>query len=151
MSARKVSYLTTADFARLNDACIVVRDTFRGDYVSGIYLVGSSSQRPDFRDVDVRVILADEEFDRFFAAGELFWGLFCLGVSEHLCRITGLPIDFQVQRMTEANEKYGDAGNHPRNPLGHRNRSFAGGGDATNFRVVEDVPRGADKEGKTDE
>jgi len=128
--ARKVSYLTTADFACLNDACITIRDAFHGEHVSGIYLVGSCGERADFRDVDVRVILGDDAFDRFFAGGVLFWGLFCLGVTEHLRKITGLPIDFQVQRMTEANEKYGG---RPRNALGHRHRPFAGGGDATPF------------------
>lgn len=42
---------------------------------------------------------------------------------------TGLPIDFQIQRMTEANAKY----DGPRNPLGAGRRDYAGGGDATKF------------------
>lgn len=126
--ARKVSYLTTADFAKLNHACLPLRECFG---FGSVYLVGSSQERDDFRDVDVRAILADEDFDRLFGhAGELFWGLFCLGMTEYLCSVTGLPVDFQVQRRTEASEKYGDK---TRNPIGTKGRPFAGGGDATKF------------------
>lgn len=127
---RKVSYLTTADFARLNHACLPLRECFG---FGSVYLVGSAgvTGSADFRDVDVRAILADEDFDRLFGhAGELFWGLFCLGMTEYLCRVSGLPIDFQVQRRTQANEKFGDK---PRNPIGTKGRPFAGGGDATQF------------------
>ena len=125
---RRNSHLTTADFARLNHACLPVREAFG---FGSCYLVGSAGVggRVDFRDVDVRVILADEEFDRLFP-DELPWSLFCLGMTEYLCRVSGLPIDFQVQRRTEANEKYGDK---PRNPIGTTERPFAGGGDATPF------------------
>jgi len=93
------------------------------------YLVGSSTERPDFRDVDLRAILPDEEFDALFAPWadrQEFWSLFCLAVSSYLSQVSGLPIDFQVQRMTEANEKHGGK---PRNPMGHGFRLFAGGGD----------------------
>jgi hypothetical protein len=79
--------------------------------------------------VDVRVILEDGEFDRLFPE-EPMWSLFCLGMTEYLCRVSGLPIDFQVQRRTEANEKFGDK---PRNPIGTTDRPFAGGGDATPY------------------
>lgn len=125
-STRKTSYLTTADFARLNDACVPVTAAFGGPP----YLVGSATERPDYRDVDVRVILADEDFDRIFGGQVLLWSLICLAIGQYLRDVTGLQIDFQVQRMTEANEK------HPttwRNPLGFTARPFAGGGDATPF------------------
>ena len=80
----------------------------------------------DFRDVDLRTILADDEFDALFKDRE-FWSLFCLAVSTYLSQVSGLPIDYQVQRMTQANEKF--AGK-TRNPMGHGFRLFAGGGDA---------------------
>lgn len=34
----------------------------------GVFVVGSVLERPDFRDVDVRCILPDEDFDRHFPA-----------------------------------------------------------------------------------
>lgn len=125
MTTRK-SYLTTAQFARLNDACIPVT----GAFGSPPYLVGSATQQGDFRDVDLRLILTDEEFDHWFAGHQMLWSLICMTIGEHLASVTGLPIDFQIQRMTEANE------NHPtthRNPMGMLSRPYAGGGDATRF------------------
>lgn len=127
---RKVSYLSTAQLATLSHACIPLREALGG----GPYLVGSSTERPDFRDVDVRSIVDDDRWDAIFGGRELFWGLFCWAVSEWLSKATGLPIDYQAQRMTEANAKYGDLGKHPRNPLGMRARVFASSGDATPYR-----------------
>lgn len=124
MAERKVSYLTTADFARLNYACVIVTEALG----QPPYLVGSSTSKEDWRDVDVRSILPDDEFDARFPS-QPQWSLFCLGVTELLCRMTGLPVDYQVQRMSEANAKY----HGPRNPIGTRGRWFAGGGDATPY------------------
>lgn len=129
VSGRK-SCLSTTEFARLEHACSVV--------AAGLgyppYLVGSSTESPDYRDIDLRVVMPDEEFDRLFASSKAaafpggLWGLLCLSVSHYLSAVSGLPIDFQVQRMTEANERFGGK---VRNPMGHGFRQFAGGGDAT--------------------
>lgn len=54
----------------------------------------------------------------------------CYSMTAWLRAETGLPIDFQIQRQTEANKKYG---NQFRNPLGVRGLNFAGYGDATNL------------------
>lgn len=122
------SFLTTLELARLEHACSVVAEAFGAPP----YLVGSTHETRSFRDVDVRLILPDEEYDRLFAdRGGAFpgglWGLLCLSVSQYLSDVSGLPVDFQVQRMTEANERYEG---QPRNPVGHGWRHFAGGGDA---------------------
>jgi hypothetical protein len=120
------SHLTTAQFAILNDACIPVTEAFG----SPPYLVGSATEKPDYRDVDLRLILTDEDFDHWFDGRVMLWSLVCLAIGQYLASVTGLPIDFQIQRMTEANEK------HPtthRNPMGMRSRPLAGGGDATRF------------------
>jgi hypothetical protein len=74
----------------------------------------------------VRQILTDDEFDALFS-NEHFRSLFCLAVSEYLRVVTGLPVDFQVQRMTQANEKHPEGFRHP---LGRSARLYAGGGDA---------------------
>jgi hypothetical protein len=130
------SYLSTVELLRLDRAC---RDLWHmaRDNDGGVYLVGSVNQRPDFRDVDVRMILPDLAFDRLFGREPGLWGLFCYAVSRQLGADTGLPIDFQVQRQTQANEHHGT-----RNPLGligidgddlDMGRTFAADGDATLF------------------
>jgi len=83
------------------------------------YLVGSATERADFRDVDVRMIVPDEEY-KALNVGEFNelrtnkrWAAICLAFSELGKNITGLPIDFQIQQMTYANKFEGI-----REPLG---------------------------------
>ena len=118
--ARK-SYLSTLQFARLSHACWIVKHAF-GDPP---YLVGSSTERADFRDVDIRTILADDHYDELFKDREFFWSIVCLGISSYLSDVSGLPVDYQIQRMTEANEKH----DKPRCAMGLGAVLFAGGGD----------------------
>ncbi len=90
--------------------------------VSACYQVGSSLERPDWRDVDIRLILADDAFAELFPdAGRSWsldprWLLLTVAISEHLSRVTGLPIDFQFQPRTHANEAHPG----PRNAMGLR-------------------------------
>ena len=81
------------------------------------YLVGSALEAKDgWRDVDVRLILDDEEWDRLGLGPTVLEGALPLGSGKWraLCwafsllgrEMTGLPIDFQIQRRSEANEKY---------------------------------------------
>ncbi len=79
-------------------------------YHGGIYLVGSALKRPDWRDIDVRLMLSDKAFNRLFPhvvnANWEFdprWLIMTVAISAHLSKVTGLPIDFQFQRQTEAN------------------------------------------------
>jgi hypothetical protein len=44
----------------LHNACAIIAQAYPE---CGVYLVGSSIQRRDFRDVDVRCMLPDEMFD----------------------------------------------------------------------------------------
>lgn len=82
------------------------------------YLVGSAARGKEWRDVDVRLILPDDEFDAMF--GELTrprclnlkWNAACLAFASLGRDMTGLPIDFQVDRMTETNESYGGGARH---------------------------------------
>ncbi|MFC4006659.1 hypothetical protein ACFOY2_05465 [Nonomuraea purpurea] len=76
------------------------------------YLVGSAARGKQWRDVDVRLMLPDDEFDALFPGHakpdetDGRWALVCAAISE-LGRVrTGLPIDFQIQRVTQANERY---------------------------------------------
>jgi len=133
MSSQRSCYLSTVELHRLDRAC---RDLWGLDDTGGVYLVGSAGERADHRDVDVRLILSDERFDALFGHAPVLWELFSYAVSRQLAADTGLPIDFQVQRQTQANEHDG-----LRNPLGSvglllagTGRRFAGGGDATKFQ-----------------
>src|SRR5262245_51841555 len=75
------------------------------------YLVGSAiREKSGWRDVDVRMILADEEWDAM-GLGEPRnthfnpkWVALTLAFSALGQRITGLPIDFQLQRQSDANQ-----------------------------------------------
>ena len=117
------SGLTTLELHRLDMACGPVWGAF-----SDTYLVGTAEQGGPYRDVDVRTILDDAEFDRLFdgEGGQRRWELICMSIGTLLAQQTGLPIDYQIQRQTEANAKH----DGPRNPIG-RKRSYAGLGDAT--------------------
>lgn len=117
------SGLTTSEMYHLDEACGLIARAFDATP----YLVGSaerSNARP--RDVDVRLILDDAAFAAVCPTRER-WEALCVSFSAYLHARTGLPVDFQIQRMTEANTRHGG---RPRNPLG-MGRAFAGGGDAT--------------------
>ena len=128
--------LTTYDLHRLDLAAAPLRRCFAGCRPGGTYLVGSVERGEQPRDIDVRTILPDEHFDAFFGHSPELWEVFCLGVTAWLRDQTGLPIDYQVQRMTEANEQH----KGPRNSLSGGARVFAGGGDATRFLASVDEP-----------
>jgi len=86
--------------------------------------VGSSlTQKSGWRDVDVRLILRDEVYALMGLGKPNFpfrngkWVALCLAFSALGKEMTGLPIDFQIQQMTRANEEYPRA-DHPRSALG---------------------------------
>lgn len=76
------------------------------------YLVGSAARGKWFRDVDVRLILPDDEFEQ--VCGELTrprclnlrWNALCLAFAALGRDMTGLPIDFQIDQQTQANEEH---------------------------------------------
>ena len=72
------------------------------------YLVGSCIERPDFRDVDVRIMMAGDDYST------PFWKGVNLAVSLWGQKVTGLPIDFQVQQTDAANAEF----TGPRHALG---------------------------------
>lgn len=118
----RANYVPAPHFYNLNQACALVQQAFARECV-GIFLCGSSITRRDFRDVDVRMMMWDAEFDRFFKdpeAGYLnpLWSLLCTTLSAYLSQQSGLPVDFQIQRMTQANEAHSRKDGHDRQSLG---------------------------------
>ena len=102
------TYLPLSCLILLDHAARVVNRGFG----SPCYLVGSCLERADYRDVDVRTILSDEDYASLFGERVTLWPLVCLSISEYLSRASKLPVDYQVQSQTEANEFPGF-----RNPL----------------------------------
>jgi hypothetical protein len=121
----RTDLLTTAEMHNLDVACRPINRAFEG---GPPYLVGTAGLggAASYRDVDVRLILDDDEFAAVCPT-RARWELLCMAISTYLRERTGLPVDFQIQRTREANERFGDK---PRNPVG-MGRTFAGGGDAT--------------------
>jgi hypothetical protein len=79
------------------------------------YLVGSAltGKKGQWRDVDVRLILSDEEWQQWGFGDPNSpndkWRAHILAFAELGKRITGLPIDFQIQQATHANKKFDGA------------------------------------------
>lgn len=109
----RVSYLTVAQDYNLRQACGAVDKAF-DDVGFGLYHVGSSLIRPDWRDVDLRSILEDDKFDALFLNNNNRLRFLNVCISEWISARTGLPIDFQFQRQTNANLEF----KGPRNWVG---------------------------------
>lgn len=120
---QKASYIGAPAVFALELACKHLNAAFGG---FGCYGVGSAWERADWRDVDVRFIMPDDEFYKLFprvpkqdhAAVWEFdarWLVLTTAISEHLRRVTGLPIDFQFQPQTFANKRHGGK---TRDPIG---------------------------------
>lgn len=89
------------------------------------YLVGSATTTTNWRDVDVRVMLSTADWDRLLpgvprssAAGFVHprWSALCMAFSAWGQAYTGLPIDFQLQHVDDANARFKGI----RDPLGVR-------------------------------
>lgn len=82
------------------------------------YHVGSSMpaiNKTGWRDVDVRLILDDEEYEAMGLGDpaqpqqNTKWCAICLAWSIFGQQLTGLPIDFQIQQQTHANKAFDGA------------------------------------------
>ena len=114
---RKVTHIGAPACFALEQVCKQVREAFSDpDEYVGMFVVGSCLERADWRDVDVRMMMSDKAFARLFpnaildhgAAWEFDprWILLTVSISKWMSEQTGLPIDFQFQTMTYANEKH---------------------------------------------
>jgi hypothetical protein len=84
------------------------------------YHVGSSlsamrDKSREWRDVDVRLMLEDAEWEKMGLGdpanphGNRKWRALCIVFSDYGRHLTGLPIDFQLQQRTHANTEYSRA------------------------------------------
>lgn len=96
----------------LEMACKQLNAAFDGQ----CYVVGSVLQRPDWRDVDVRMMMDDAAFVTLFpnAGGVEYghwefdhrWTLMTVAITAWLRTMTGLPVDFQFQPSSFANVRH---------------------------------------------
>lgn len=100
----KTTGLSPRQMFLLDAACVPLRTEFPG---FGPYLVGSAmtgEKSAGTRDVDVRHIMADDDYEAFVQAvgitGVRFLGI---AIGQYLASVSGLPIDFQFQQQTAAN------------------------------------------------
>lgn len=119
---KKGVYVGAPACFHLELACQHVNAAFGG---FGCFLVGSALERPDWRDIDVRYIMTDEEFAAEFPAVNMKahnwefdpkWILLTTGIAAYLSKASGLPVDFQFQPQSHANARH----KGPRNALGLR-------------------------------
>jgi hypothetical protein len=112
-SRKKASHIGAPAVFKLELACQQLHKAFPESF--GCYLVGSAQERPDWRDVDVRCIMVDDEFTKMFPNGGLTpsawefdqrWLILTTSISQWLRDQTGLPIDFQFQAQTFANKAH---------------------------------------------
>jgi hypothetical protein len=113
-SPKKASYIGAPAVFALELACQHINAAL-GHY--GCYLVGSSMEKANWRDVDIRFIMPDAEFSNLFPSVDITtgsaiwefdprWLLFNISITEWLRKQTGLPVDFQIQPQTFANEHH---------------------------------------------
>ena len=89
-----------------------------------LFHVGSSLKRKrGWRDVDVRLMMDEADYEAYgfgdprYAQTNPRWCAMCMAFSALGKQMTGLPIDFQIQQTSYANEKFPGAGN--RSAIGH--------------------------------
>jgi hypothetical protein len=113
---KKANYIGAPAIFILESACQQINKAFGGK----CYLVGSAIQCADWRDIDIRFIMEDNEFANLFPdAGQhweqdIRWLLLTILISKELSKCCGHPVDFQFQPRTHANERH----NGPRHALG---------------------------------
>lgn len=88
------------------------------------YHVGSSVFGKQWRDVDVRLLLEDKEYERMGLGDPAHphenakWVSLVMAYSALGKQMTGLPIDFQIQQQSYANKNYSPNDGHVRSALG---------------------------------
>ena len=118
MMAERLNYLRPDQLHALCIAVVPINEALN----ETCYQVGSSLERQNFRDVDVRVVMDDKRFAQLFGPdlnqdyrhATALWSLVCSMLSRRLSDETGLPVDFQIQARSIANATTGRKHDKPR-------------------------------------
>lgn len=87
-------------------------DRLRAAFGAMAYQVGSSLESKTWRDVDVRLMLTREQWGQFGLGDPKAywecprWRAFSIVFSDYGRHLTGLPIDFQLQLLDDANAEF---------------------------------------------
>lgn len=121
---KKVCHVGAPAIFKLEQCCAVLNKAYRPHDSFGCYLVGSALERPDWRDVDIRMIMTDDGFRREFPdvpdisyacwEHDPKWVLITVSIAEWMRAQTGLPVDFQMHPRTFANARHSG----PRSAMG---------------------------------
>ena len=107
----KASYVGVPAIFELELAC---QHLYRA-FGNVCYLVGSAIERPDWRDIDIVMIMDDEEFAAEFPAAtaggchwefDPKWLIMTIAISKWLSAQCGHLVDFKFQPRTHANERH---------------------------------------------
>ncbi len=88
------------------------------------YHVGSSVMGKQWRDVDVRLLIPDEDYERMGLGDPAHphenakWVSLVMAYSALGKAMTGLPVDFQIQQQSYANERYSQTDGCVRSAMG---------------------------------
>lgn len=105
----RATYLLTTEVNALNTWGGELRRVFSEDVeVYGAFLVGSSLTTSKWRDIDIRHIVSDDSWNRLVKMIDV--GYFNHTMSLWGQRVTGLPVDYQLQRMGDPQN---DGPKHP--------------------------------------
>lgn len=112
----RATFLSPPDLYRLDWSCRPIRLAFD----TPPYLVGSALERPDYRDIDLRLILDDDRYAALVGSSGDLRLLLHIALSDLIAKAAGqrAPIDFQIQPQSEANAIRGK-----RVPMGGRDAS----------------------------
>lgn len=102
MTKRRATQLDVDEVRALDHWCTLLRGMF--PTTVGVIHVGSSIVRPDYRDVDIRVVLLDDEHAALVPLINRL-DLHML-LSQWGRQMTGLRIDCQLQSVTESSEQH---------------------------------------------
>jgi hypothetical protein len=103
-------YVGSPAILKLSVACNILGDAFGNGRT---YMVGSATERMDWRDVDVVHIMDNKQYERIFGKElgnhrlDARWSFLCMLVSKYLSDASGLPVDFKFQSITHANKEHG--------------------------------------------
>lgn len=114
MTRQRHNYLQMSDYRLLNEWCRLLNDMFSQDTVFGCYMVGGVLTDPNYHDVDLRLIIPDDVYAARYDDKKRKY--LNLAISIWGQKVTGLPIDFQIQPQSLANERYPGASR--RHPMG---------------------------------
>ena len=119
---KKRCYISMPEFSKLELAVKHLNEAYDE---AACYLVGSTLERSDWRDIDIRMILDDEKFKFEFPDAnkasfqlDTKWQIVNTALSMWLEEQVGLPVDFQIQPMSNANGKAHEG--KPRHAIGLR-------------------------------